>query len=231
MADAGSPRRLRRRTIAATPFGPVVVVWVLREDGPKVVRVLLSRPSTRADEQAASLYPEASASSCAEIETLAGALAGSLEGEAVDVALAVAELDACPAFQRSVLRAEHGIPCGSVSTYRLLAVHLHRPTAARAVGNALATNPFPLIVPCHRAIRSDGYLGGYQGGCEMKRALLAMEGTRIDGKGRVIGAVLHYATSQAARPPRARLLRIPYTGGRPATARGPRRRQRPRGDE
>jgi methylated-DNA-[protein]-cysteine S-methyltransferase len=53
---------------------------------------------------------------------------------------------------------------------------LENPRAARAVGTALATNPFPIVIPCHRVIRSDGTLGGYGGGLEMKRKLLEMEG-------------------------------------------------------
>jgi methylated-DNA-[protein]-cysteine S-methyltransferase len=60
------------------------------------------------------------------------------------------------------------------------------------VGNALANNPFPLIVPCHRAIRSDGHVGGYQGGPEMKRALLKNEGITIDQLGRVECPRFHY---------------------------------------
>lgn len=63
--------------------------------------------------------------------------------------------------------------------------------AARAVGNAHAANPFPLIMLCHRAIRSDGGLGGCQGGVAMKRALLAMEGVAVDGTGRVGRQSLH----------------------------------------
>ena len=195
MSDAGLPLGLHRRTIGTTPFGPVLVLWALREGDPKVVRVLLSRPSSPADARAAELYPAVPESSCVEMEALAARLAALLEGEPVEIPLDVADLDACSAFQRSVLRAEHAIPRGRVSTYRLLAAHLDRPNAARAVGNALAANPFPLIVPCHRAIRSDGRLGGYQGGPEMKRALLAMEGTRVDDRGRAHGAVLHYAAS------------------------------------
>lgn len=60
------------------------------------------------------------------------------------------------------------------------------------MGNALANNPFPLIVPCHRAIRSDRHLGGYQGGLEMKRALLGKEGIPFDNEGRVSSAHFHY---------------------------------------
>jgi methylated-DNA-[protein]-cysteine S-methyltransferase len=195
MGDASPQPGPRLRTIATTPFGPVAVIWAPRHGGPKVVRVLLSRPASPAGALAAELYPGAPEASCPEVEALAASLAALLEGEPVEIPLEVAELDACPAFQRAVLRAEHAIPRGSVSTYRLLAAHLGRPAGARAVGNALASNPFPLIVPCHRAIRSDGRLGGYQGGTQMKRALLAMEGARFDEQGRVRGAALHYAPS------------------------------------
>jgi len=95
-------------------------------------------------------------------------------------------MDLCSDFQQDVLRAEHGIPRGSVSTYQRIANHLDRPKGARAIGTALATNPFPIIVPCHRAIRSDRSLGGYQGGLEMKRTLLEMEGIDFDDTGRVV---------------------------------------------
>ncbi|MCK4795669.1 MAG: MGMT family protein, partial [Desulfobacteraceae bacterium] len=70
------------------------------------------------------------------------------------------------------------------STYQRIATHLGSPNGARAVGNALATNPFPIIIPCHRAIRSDRSLGGYQGGLDMKRILLEMEGIDFDDTGR-----------------------------------------------
>jgi methylated-DNA-[protein]-cysteine S-methyltransferase len=90
------------------------------------------------------------------------------------------------------LRAEHGIPRGSVSTYQLIAAHLGRPKGGRAVGNALANNPFPIIIPCHRAFRSDRSLGGYQGGLAMKRALLEKEGIGFDRTGRVQAMRWHY---------------------------------------
>ena len=115
-----------------------------------------------------------------------------LRGEARDLPLESSDLGTCSVFQQRVLRAEHAIPRGSVSTYGAIAAHLGASGSARAVGRALATNPFPIIVPCHRAIRADGYLGGYQGGVEMKRALLEMEGVSLTSDGRVVGASDHY---------------------------------------
>jgi len=73
-----------------------------------------------------------------------------------------------------------------VSTYGRIARKLGLPRAARAVGNALARNPFPLIIPCHRAVRFDGSLGGYAGGVRMKKMLLELEGVEFDRHGRVI---------------------------------------------
>jgi methylated-DNA-[protein]-cysteine S-methyltransferase len=74
-----------------------------------------------------------------------------------------------------------------VTTYGRLAAHVGRPGGARAVGRALAGNPFPLVVPCHRAVRADGSPGGYQGGVPMKRALLEAEGVAFDRRGRAVG--------------------------------------------
>ncbi|MDP3066207.1 MAG: MGMT family protein, partial [Methanobacteriaceae archaeon] len=108
-------------------------------------------------------------------------------------------LDLCSSFQKAVLRAEHQIPRGSVSTYQLISKHLGKENGARAVGNALAKNPFPLIIPCHRAIRSDRHLGGFQGGLNMKRALLEKEGVKFDHAGRAVGARFYYARKDSKK--------------------------------
>ena len=138
------------------------------------------------------LYPNSQVSSCAEIDDIAIAIKGFLEGEEIEFSLDVADLSLCSEFQQLVLRAEHRIPRGSISTYQFIAKYLGKRNAARAVGNALANNPFPLIVPCHRAIRSDRNLGGYQGGLEMKRALLEKEGIAFDDTGRVACPEFYY---------------------------------------
>jgi methylated-DNA-[protein]-cysteine S-methyltransferase len=181
-----------RRIIEPTPFGPVSIIWNRIDGRPKVVEVLLSRPGSPAEDRAARRHPGSLASSCAEIDKVADEIERLLEGEDVEIALDVADLGSCSTFQRSVLRANHGIPKGTVSTYGLVAAHLGKPDAARAVGNALAANPVPLIVPCHRVIRADRQIGGFGEGPEMKRALLEMEGLPFDNERRVVGARLHY---------------------------------------
>jgi methylated-DNA-[protein]-cysteine S-methyltransferase len=78
-------------------------------------------------------------------------------------------------FRGEVQRLLPTIAYGSTASYGQLADAAGRPRAVRAVGTACATNPLPVVVPCHRVLRSDGSLGGYAGGLEAKRALLALE--------------------------------------------------------
>lgn len=80
-------------------------------------------------------------------------------------------------FARRVLRElAAGVPYGSVVGYQDLADRVGEPDAARAVGTAMGSNPLPVVVPCHRVIESDGGIGGFGGGLEIKRTLLALEG-------------------------------------------------------
>ena len=78
-------------------------------------------------------------------------------------------------FGAEVLRATVAIPYGEVSTYGEVATKAGNPAASRATGNALGSNPIPVVIPCHRVLRSGGGLGGYTGGIERKQALLALE--------------------------------------------------------
>jgi len=81
-----------------------------------------------------------------------------------------------PSFRREVLEETLRIPSGETRTYGWLAERVGRPRAARAVGRVMATNPLPLVVPCHRVVGSNGSLTGYGGGLRMKEALLKAEG-------------------------------------------------------
>lgn len=83
-------------------------------------------------------------------------------------------------FAGDVLRATARIPFGAVSSYREVAAEAGSPNAYRAAGNALGSNPIPIVVPCHRVLHAGGSLGGYTGGLDRKRYLLRLEGV-LDG--------------------------------------------------
>jgi methylated-DNA-[protein]-cysteine S-methyltransferase len=87
------------------------------------------------------------------------------------------------AFGRRVLDATAAIPFGSVLTYTEVAARAGSPRASRAAGNALGANPIPIVVPCHRIVAAGGRLGGYTGGLERKRALLALERCELSPPG------------------------------------------------
>jgi len=94
------------------------------------------------------------------------------------------DLEGTSGFQAKVLEATRRIPFGEIRSYATLARRIGRPGAARAVGNALATNPVPIIVPCHRVVRGDGSWGRYGLGARWKTELL-----RLETRSRSIGAV------------------------------------------
>ena len=79
-------------------------------------------------------------------------------------------------FVRRVLKATARVPFGNVSSYAQIAARAGSPRASRAAGNALGSNPVPIVVPCHRILRTGGGLGGYTGGIHRKEFLLHLEG-------------------------------------------------------
>lgn len=83
-------------------------------------------------------------------------------------------------FGRRVLQATALIPFGSVSSYQRVAAEAGSPRGSRAAGNALGSNPLPIVVPCHRVLHAGGGLGGYTGGLERKRLLLGVEGALVE---------------------------------------------------
>lgn len=85
------------------------------------------------------------------------------------------DLSKATPFQRRVWQAARLIPYGETRTYTWLAAQVGNSSAARAVGQALGRNPLPIIIPCHRVLASNGGLGGFSGGVEMKRLLLTLE--------------------------------------------------------
>ena len=150
---------LGRLLVAATPRGLVrvayldagedaVLEWLAAKISPRVIAAPLDEPRRELD------------------EFLAGAR------RRFDVPL---DWQLARGFGRRVLEATARIPYGSVSTYKQVAGEAGSPRASRAAGNALGANPLPIVVPCHRILHSTGGLGGYTGGLERKRRLLALE--------------------------------------------------------
>jgi O-6-methylguanine DNA methyltransferase len=106
------------------------------------------------------------------------------------------DLSPLPEFERRVLEKTLEIPRGEVRPYAWVAAEIGRPLAVRAVGNALARNPVPFVVPCHRVVRSDGHIGQYgAGGPTAKRALLAAEGIDTDELERLPAAGVRFIGS------------------------------------
>lgn len=83
-------------------------------------------------------------------------------------------------FARRVLRATARVPFGELTTYGEVAAAAGSPRGSRAAGNALGSNPIPVVVPCHRVVRTGGNLGGYTGGVSRKEFLLSLEGAQPD---------------------------------------------------
>jgi len=112
-------------------------------------------------------------------------IAGLYRGKALKFDLSCLNWSGLSEFSVKVLRQAHKIPRGKVLTYSGLASKAGFHRAARAAGSIMAKNPFPLVIPCHRIIRSGGELGQFGGGVGMKKQLLEKEGVTIDMRGKV----------------------------------------------
>jgi len=174
-----------RYVVVPWPWGAITLYRDIDAPVGRLSGSLLSLPNAPSEQRVHALDPLARPDDDALLAEMAQQLARYLHGEDVAFSLEKLDLTPCPLFQQRVLRAEHAIPRGKLSTYGRIAAHIGHPGAARAVGNALGANPFPVLIPCHRAVRADGSLGGYAGGLEMKRALLRLEGVPLFPNDRV----------------------------------------------
>lgn len=169
-----------------SPFGTAGIVWRETEGGPIVEQLFLPREQSAVEGLIQAEFPGSLPLSCPVIAELGERVQAFLKGEHTEFDLALIALERCSEFQTRVLLAEYAIPRGWVTTHGRIASKLGVPGGGRAVGRALARNPFPIIIPCHRAVESNGELGGYQGGVKMKRALLELEGVEFTPRGGVL---------------------------------------------
>jgi methylated-DNA-[protein]-cysteine S-methyltransferase len=170
-------------------YGKIRLVW-RKDDSPKILRIYL--PNSITENAFNKKYDKAESDSHPVIDTMSDRIIRFLNGEDIRFDLAKIDLDGCTEFHRSVLQAEYRIPSGWISTYGRIAKTLGYPNGARAVGHALSINPFPIVIPCHRAILSNGRLGGFQGGVKMKMDLLKAEGIEFSPSGRVTMNRIYY---------------------------------------
>ncbi len=150
-----------RLLIAATPKGLVRVAFDCEDEG-EVLAELAAKVSPRVLVSARTLDPVA-----AELDEY-------FTGARRDFDLAL-DYTLSSGFRQSVQRYLSQIGYGHTRTYKQVAELVGNPKAVRAVGTACATNPIPIVVPCHRVLRSDGSLGGYRGGLDTKSTLLTLE--------------------------------------------------------
>ena len=162
--------------VFATPIGPGAIAW--NERG--VVGVQLPEESEAAARaRMRKRFPAArELTPPPDVAQAADAVAALLAGEAVDLSFVVLDEQRVEPFDRSVYAVARTIPPGATRTYGEIAKHLGDPRLARAVGRALARNPFPIVVPCHRVLAAGAGLGGFSapGGTKTKVRLLELEG-------------------------------------------------------
>jgi methylated-DNA-[protein]-cysteine S-methyltransferase len=162
-------------TLFDTPIGLCGIAWGDRgvvavqlpeaDEGKTRARLLRRFPGAR------------TASSPPEARRALDGIVALLRGDRSDLSDVVLDMDRVPAFDRSVYEVARTIPPGEILSYGDIAVRLGDRRAGREVGRALAHNPFPIIVPCHRVLAAGGAIGGFsaRGGIATKRRLLAIE--------------------------------------------------------
>ncbi len=173
--------------LIASPWGPL---GLIRQDSPPPLRRVYL---PMADEAAllrrihgdwGTDIDRAEERTPAALEPVIDALADNYwNGTPIEPPYALLDWTGVTDLQRAVLTAVAAIPFGEVRSYGEIAAAVGRPKSARFVGNTMARNPFPLLIPCHRVVRADRSVGGFGGGPEMKRRLIEMETGIGDNQG------------------------------------------------
>ncbi|MFJ5800230.1 methylated-DNA--[protein]-cysteine S-methyltransferase [Streptomyces decoyicus] len=158
-----------------TPIGPLLLA-ATREGLVRVAFHADERTARRELTRLEQFFGGAPLASVPHLETATAELTAYFAGELLSFTVPL-DWSLSSGFPARVLHAlADGVPYGSVVGYQDLADRVGEPGAARAVGAAMGSNPLPVIVPCHRVVASDGGIGGFGGGLETKRLLLALEG-------------------------------------------------------
>jgi methylated-DNA-[protein]-cysteine S-methyltransferase len=170
--------------IFETPLGVCGIAWAEREGHPAVTQFQLPEATAEIVKSrlARNHGAREAAAPPANIAQIIERVCQHLRGEIQDFRGVTVDLDATPPFARQVYEVAREILAGQTRTYGDLAKTLGQPHAAQAVGQALGSNPIPLIIPCHRVLAAAGKLGGFSapGGRATKERLLEIEGACVN---------------------------------------------------
>lgn len=170
--------------IFTTAFGKCAIIFRQAGKSIKIIRIFVSPKKGTIEDVITASFPDVVEGNHKSIEKLINGIQEYFNGKKLSFSLNLLDLSVCKSFQLKVLRVERTIPYGKAASYGWIARKLNS-KAYQGVGTGLSTNPFPIIIPCHRAIKSNRDVGEYQGGKTMKRMLLELEGVRFDHDGKV----------------------------------------------
>ncbi len=178
--------------INSSPIGEITIIWRKKPQF-KIEEIILSQPDKSSSEIAEEKYredgPLAINKKSKQLNNVIKELKNYFNEKDPKFSLEYLNLDKCTPFQRKVLETEFKTKKGTVNTYKDLAKAVGSPKAYRSVGTALSKNPYPIIIPCHRTVKSDRTIGGFGGvaeGLESKKILLELDGLMIQDK-KVVG--------------------------------------------
>ena len=159
--------------IFKTPFGEAAIVF--RREPFALIEIGLPRGKQEALLAAFKKPGRSQSGSHEKAVALAESINAYFKGKPLQPPWHWMDMGGLTPLQRAVLTATADIPYGELRSYREVAEAVDRPRAYRSVGSALAKNPFPLLIPCHRVIRSDGSYGCFGGGTDLKKRLIELE--------------------------------------------------------
>ena len=174
------------------PLGEITIIW-RKKPKFQIEEIILSKPDKSSSQIAKEKYEQAEElhinKKSKQLNNVLKELDNYFNEEECKFSLEYLNLDKFTPFQRKVLEAEFKTKKGTINTYKDLAKAVGSPKAYRSVGTALSKNPYPIIIPCHRTVKSDRTIGGFGGvaeGLESKKILLELDGLMIQDK-KVVG--------------------------------------------
>ena len=174
------------------PLGEITIIW-RKKPKFQIEEIILSKPDKKSSQIAKEKYEQEEElhinKKSKQLNNVLKELDNYFNEKDCKFSLEYLNLDKFTPFQRKVLEAEFKTKKGTINTYKDLAKAVGSPKAYRSVGTALSKNPYPIIIPCHRTVKSDRTIGGFGGvakGLESKKILLELDGLMIQGK-KVVG--------------------------------------------